>query len=398
MKLFSDDSFVSLGVFVAITTIVLTLFFKWKCSFWRRHNLPTTNSSNGFLGLFLQSENAGQRITKIYKEAKSRNLKHIGWYFLLKAIYIPIDPEIIKHILTKDFNNFMDRGVYFNEETDPLSVHLFSIEGEKWKTLRQKLSPTFTSGQIKMMFQTLVDCGEQLREYFHKNVRSEDAVDIKEILASLTTDIIGSCAFGIQCNTLENPNTEFRKYGRMIFELNIIQMLKLLITVGVPTEFLRKIGFTVSRKDVTKFFMNVVEETVNYREKQNIYRKDFMQLLLQLKNNGSVDEYINPNVPKLTMNEIAAQAFVFYAAGFETSSTAMTFALYEMALNQVIQEKAREEIYSVLAKYDGKLTYEGVMEMSYLQKIVDGKYSSFYCLCILQKFVQLNKKSTNQKI
>jgi cytochrome P450 len=73
------------------------------------------------------------------------------------------------------------------------------------------------------------------------------------------------------------------------------------------------------------------------------------------------------------MNSLAAQAFVFFLGGYETSSTTMTFCLYELSLHQDIQDRLREEIDDVLQKYDGKLTYEGIQEMEYLDKVVSGK-------------------------
>jgi len=73
------------------------------------------------------------------------------------------------------------------------------------------------------------------------------------------------------------------------------------------------------------------------------------------------------------MNSLAAQAFVFYLAGYETSSTTMTFCLYELSLHQDIQDRLREETDDVLQKHDGKITYEGIQEMEYLDKVVSGK-------------------------
>jgi len=74
-------------------------------------------------------------------------------------------------------------------------------------------------------------------------------------------------------------------------------------------------------------------------------------------------------VAGLSMNSMAAQAFVFYLGGFETSSTTMTFCLYELSLHQDIQDRLRQEIDVVLQKLDGKLTYGGILEMEYLAKI-----------------------------
>jgi len=66
------------------------------------------------------------------------------------------------------------------------------------------------------------------------------------------------------------------------------------------------------------------------------------------------------NVTGLSMNSLAAQDFVFFVSGFETSSTTMTFCLYELSLHQDIQDRLRQEIDVVLQKHDGKLTYEAI--------------------------------------
>jgi cytochrome P450 family 6 len=73
------------------------------------------------------------------------------------------------------------------------------------------------------------------------------------------------------------------------------------------------------------------------------------------------------------MEVIAAQAFVFFIGGFETSSTTMTFCLYELALNPDIQERLWNEIDTVLERHGGNITYESVFEMEYLDKVVSGK-------------------------
>lgn len=43
-------------------------------------------------------------------------------------------------------------------------------------------------------------------------------VEVNEIFASYTTDIIARTAFGVKANSLKDPNSEFRRYGREMFD------------------------------------------------------------------------------------------------------------------------------------------------------------------------------------
>lgn len=74
----------------------------------------------------------------------------------------------------------------------------------------------------------------------------------------------------------------------------------------------------------------------------------------------------------LTLKEMAAQAFVFFAAGFETAASTTTFVLYELAQNPEIQEKLRQEIDDILEVHKGQITYHALQEMTYMEQVVNG--------------------------
>lgn len=132
--------------------------------------------------------------------------------------------------------------------------------------------------------------------------------------------------------------------------------------------------------------MSLFKQNLEYREKNNVSRKDFFQLMVQLRNGGVVekdnqwDSIMQKDESKkfLTIEQVAAQSFVFWAAGFETSSTAMSYCLYELAVNIQCQRKVQEEIDAVLEKYEGQISYEAVQEMKYLESCMDGKYNFYY--------------------
>lgn len=73
-----------------------------------------------------------------------------------------------------------------------------------------------------------------------------------------------------------------------------------------------------------------------------------------------------------TIEDITAQAAIFFFAGFDSVSSVMTFASYELALNQDVQDKLRQEILSISEENDGHITYEVIKQMKYLNMVISG--------------------------
>lgn len=266
-----------------------------------------------------------------------------------------------------DFAAFSDRGLYYNDKDDPLSGHLVALNGQKWKNVRIKLTPTFTSGKMKYMYTTITKIGDRLNEYVGARIAETDELEIKSILAKFTMDVIGTCAFGIECNTLNDKSNDFYKMGRTAMEkTRHDQRFAFLLSDMRFAPWARFFGVKAIRDEVSNFFMGVVKSTIDYREKNNIERNDFMDSLIKLKTEG------NDVNNGLTLNEIAAQSFLFFAAGYETSSTTMLFALYELALNPDVQSKLRQEIQSAFRKHKA-YTYEMMMDIPYLDQTINGK-------------------------
>lgn len=108
-------------------------------------------------------------------------------------------------------------------------------------------------------------------------------------LGNFATDIIGSCAFGLEINSFTDPNNPFRLMGRKIFLRSPVGNLKFLLVSNFPS-IGRLLKLKLLDPEVTKFFTKVVIDTVNYREKNNVQRHDFLQLLIDMKNNKDTSE------------------------------------------------------------------------------------------------------------
>lgn len=79
-----------------------------------------------------------------------------------------------------------------------------TLEGQEWRDRRNKLSPIFTSGKMKMMFDIVEDIGDKFVEVIDKELSITREMDMREMLAKFTTDVISSVAFGINSNCESN--------------------------------------------------------------------------------------------------------------------------------------------------------------------------------------------------
>lgn len=368
---------------ISVLATALYLFLDRKYSVWRRKGVPGPPASVSIVvpKVLLGRESVSDIAQRVYSEY--RNEPVAGSYVLGTPVLHLHDPEVIKHVLIKEFQDFNSRGAS-PTSSDPLSRNLFLLHGARWRNLRVKLAPAFTSGKIKYMFETFNKCSENMADYLAEKVAAgggKHTEDARPLMIRLFVDTICSVVFGIESNVVRNPESEFFEAAKVAVEPNMPNYLRALVTLfGDKYRDAFRIGFTSASSQA--FFTKMVKETVEYREKHNIERRDLMNMLIQLKNKGFVapdrdtdalDEKYDSSendLQRLELADLAAQMFVFFLAGFESSSGTTSFTLYEMAKQPAILAKALEEVDRTLEEHGGKIGYESVMSMPYLDKCV----------------------------
>lgn len=242
------------------------------------------------------------------------------------------------------------------------------------------MTPAFTSEKLRGMFDVIVNCGKSLDKYVESFGNSDISIEISDVFARFTSNVISSIAFGIDIDCIENRNDEFRNYGSRFFKGNLKNVLRLNISLMTP-KLAKFLQLRFVDKDVGDFMIDTVRQNLEYREKNNIFRKDFFQMMMQLRNMGKIqedDDWTTKSVSNknaLTLEQIAAQSHLFFIGGYETSSTTMTFMMYALAKHPDIQQKAYEEIINVLEKHNEKMTYDSIADMKYVDQCLDGKFS-----------------------
>ncbi|EGI61798.1 Cytochrome P450 9e2, partial [Acromyrmex echinatior] len=91
---------------------------------------------------------------------------------------------------------------------------------------------------------------------------------------------------------------------------------------------------------------------------------------------------------ELDIDDMTAQAFIFFLGGFETSSTAMCYAAHEIAANPEIQTKLQQEIDNVLEKSNGEVSYEVINRLEYLDAVINEALRLYPPMILLERLCE----------
>ncbi|KAL0884223.1 hypothetical protein ABMA27_016221 [Loxostege sticticalis] len=322
--------------------------------------------------VLLGKQSRSQMVDEIYW--KYPDEKVVGGFRTTTPELIIRDPELIKNVLLTDFISFHRRGLNSHKTVfEPLRQHLFAADGDLWRLVRQRLTPAFTSGKLKAMFPLIVERAEKLQSFTLAAASQNEPLNSRDLMARFTTDFIGACGFGIDSDSLNEENSEFRKLGKQIFTVTMREVVVNMLKEVFPE-------LTKNLKLFARFESDLISLVKAIQMKRNYKpsgRNDFIDLLLDCKEKGALEgtsiEKVNPDgTPekvsiKMDDDLFAAQVFVFFAAGFETSSSSTSFTLHQLAYNPDVQKKVQEDIDSVLERHNNTLCYEAVKEMTYLE-------------------------------
>uniref|UniRef100_A0A8C0GPA8 unspecific monooxygenase n=1 Tax=Chelonoidis abingdonii TaxID=106734 RepID=A0A8C0GPA8_CHEAB len=282
-----------------------------------------------------------------------------GLYDGRQPVLAILDSTLIKTVLVKEcYTTFTNRRV------GVLKSAISIAEDEQWKRIRTVLSPTFTSGKLKEMFPIMVHYGKVLVRNVQKQVEKDEPIAVKDVFGAYSMDIITSTSFGVNIDSMNNPQDPFVKEVKKLVKFDFFSPFFILIAVFpflIP--LLDMLNVNVFPNDALEFFTRSVTKIKEKRKRETRRdRVDFLQLMIDSQN-------LNTSHEILTDTEILAQAIIFIFGGYETTSSILGYMVYSLATHPDVQQKVQEEIDSVLPN-QAPLTYDALMQMEYVDMTV----------------------------
>lgn len=219
------------------------------------------------------------------------NENFIGIYEVFgEPTYLIRDPDLIKQLTISDFDHFVNHKAMFGEDVDPLiDRSLFFIHGERWRQMRATMSPNFTGNRMRGMHALIIRYTEEFVATL-KDIGGKAASNIyntKALISQYANDIIATTAFGVELNTLKEPDNEFYKVGVDITNFGFWASLKFIGCSNFPT-VMKALNIRMISDKSAKFLRHIVTENIEQRKNNRIVRNDFIDLMMKAKDESDL--------------------------------------------------------------------------------------------------------------
>lgn len=388
-------------VWIILLLTILFVIYKYltfNFNYFRDHNVPHKKPIPLFGNQFKFFAKQ-QSIPDFFLEIGNdfRDEAYVGFYECRTPSLFVLSSDAVKQICIKNFDNFVNHSTFSDGASDELLISsVFFMKDQKWRDMRATLSPAFTGSKMRLMFSLVRDCADNFVSYCNEKCEESGRMEFrpKEVFSKVTIDIIATCAFGLQIDSLREPeNMVYQMFSKIMEMKGIGTVLKFLVLM-LSKDLAKWLGVSFLPKDTTDFIKKLVADTISHRKKTKEYRPDVIQLLIEAMEGKLKHETIDKdsddtsfaivkesNIDKKggrqdwSDMEIAAQCFIFFVGGFDTTSNLFNFISYELAVDPVIQERLYQEIRKTQESLEGSpVTYDAIQKMQYMD--------AFICECL----------------
>ncbi|ODM93831.1 Cytochrome P450 9e2 [Orchesella cincta] len=384
-------------MWLALISVVVIGFLAYKLlsssskNFFKEHGIREIDTSKAVSQLDIFLGRKGLALADDYAYKTMGSDKFCGISEMGHNLIIIKDMELMKKILIKDFDHFVDRRDFFSDAEISFKKMLPSLKGDEWKGVRSSVSPTFSSGKIRRMMDCFNNVGiEWVNNFKEKAKASPDGSATIEAMSSVnqyTIDVIASAVFGMQSGTIKNPQSPFATMAARMSEPTKWQLMKFTFFLQFPKLASKVMKIRIIDEEARTFFEGILEQGLKARMSgSTTKRNDFLQLLVEAKkgelkaegndelNSFEKDAQIQGSESGekkqwLTDQIMNSQSLVFFIAGFSTTSNAIIFAAYALAIHQDVQDRLRKEV-SKIAKPDGSFDYDDLSTLVYMEMVL----------------------------
>lgn len=286
--------------------------------------------------------------------------KVFGFYEGTLPILMISDPTIIKEIYITNFHLFpISLEV---QSPDPMDTNMIiACSGSQWKRQRSAMSTAFTSLKVKQMYLNMKPCKDRFLEHLDGYVASGQDMHLRSAFGLHVLDVLSTVFYSLDMDIYNNPNSRFADAMRAFFNFTAFKMF---VLSNSPNWVLSTFGIGLGGGDPA-YLKSFIEQVAISRLEAD-RKRDLFQILLDSREmNGNVTD------KGMTDIEIKANGVILAVAAFDTTTQAMSFICWMLALHPDVQTKVYQEIVQVLGDdISRELTFDDIQKLKYLEAVI----------------------------
>lgn len=135
------------------------------------------------------------------------------------------------------------------------------------------------------MLPLIKEVAEEMNRLLERHCNT--TVDIKELGSRYSTDVISSCAFGINSHSLTSNWSPFRDAGSRFFDFRYVTAIRQLSYFFAHT-LAKLFRLKTFDPEACEFLTEAFEHTIKEREYGKVRRNDLIDLMIDVKNNDTI--------------------------------------------------------------------------------------------------------------
>lgn len=136
------------------------------------------------------------------------------------------------------------------------------------------------------MLHLINEVAEEMNRFLQRHCNR--TVDVKELCSRYSTDVISSCAFGINSHSLTTDWSPFRDAGKKFFDFRYITALRQL-SFFFAHSVAKLFRLNVFDPDACQFLASAFEHAIKERENGKTRRNDLIDLMIDMKKEDKFD-------------------------------------------------------------------------------------------------------------
>ncbi|KAI5123104.1 hypothetical protein M0805_001460 [Coniferiporia weirii] len=365
------------------------------CTFWRilrpfivggaLSHIPGPSSTSWWKGNFSQLTDRlhGWEFHKELVEKYGGTVR-LNMLFGTEQLYVS-DPLALHHIIVKDQYVYEETGKFTTSNELFFGKSLLSTLGDHHKKQRKILNPVFSLKNMRELIPIFYPIAHHLRDVLvHEVCSGKENIDLMKWMSRAALEYVGQGGLGYSFDALDE--TKGNKYSdsmKMLGPMNAKlilprELLPYVVKIGPPA-FRRKIlelcPFDIVKKltYISDIMCQSAREILNEKKQaletgdETVINgrvgkgKDIMSVLLKANAEASAED-------RIPESELLGHMGTFIAAGHDTTTSALSRTLHQIALYPDVQSKLRQEVTNARQKH-GDLNYDTLMGLPYLDAV-----------------------------